>query len=347
MPEMGNESSSHFEATHVPLLRCADPSVGQHVTEYCFGDATEQQRQQIEAHLLECDACWREVQRLDASIRELRSNRSLIRTLMTPGALGVIGLSGKLERHFAGHLWHALGATCVSALLYAVSLVFEVAYQFDSYGFRVAFVAVLGVLPWVWGTTMAALAADVAATRRGKTTGLSWSVLISCAAVLLLLAGTSLILPNHPITLMRVQAYPAQAAYVKNTLYYVPLCVVFLLVPFHFVLTMQRQLRDGRHRRVFALLAGEKTGVTPRGTVFVKVWQLSVVLGCAGLASFHLTSNLMDNLVPAPHMNLFVNLVQIRTFLYFALAVGCLVWYSRALDEIRRECVALLQAPHP
>jgi len=55
----------------------------------------------------------------------------------------------------------------------------------------------------------------------------------------------------------------------------------------------------------------------------------------------------MDNLVPAPHMNLFVNLVQIRTFLYFALAVaalsGILVLWMRS-DE---SGVALLQAPHP
>ena len=346
MPEKDNDSSSRSDAVPDPQPTCVNPLLGNQIAEYCFGDMQEQKRQEVEAHLLECSVCWQEVHRLDASVRVLRADRSLMRTILTPKALGLIGLSGKFDHRFAGHSWHAAGASMLYSLLYAISLVFEVAYQFDVYGVTTTTAATFLVFPWVWGTTLAALFADVAVTRRGKNSGLAWSFLVLCAATAILLAGTWLVLPNHPITLLQIQAYPAQAAYFKNTLYYFPLCLVFVLTPFHFVLMMQRQLREGRHRRVFAVLTGGSMGVTPKGSVFLRVWHLSVILGFAGLASLYLTSRLMDNLMPAPYMNLFVSLIQLRTFLYFALAVGCLVWYSRALDEIKRECITVLQVSH-
>ncbi len=39
-------------------------------------------------------------------------------------------------------------------------------------------------------------------------------------------------------------------------------------------------------------------------------------------------------------MNLFTNLLQTRLALYFALGLECVVWYARALNEMKRECLA-------
>ena len=141
---------------------------------------------------------------------------------------------------------------------------------------------------------------------------------------------------------MRVQAYPAQAAYLKDTVYYLPLWVLFAVIPFHAVLTFQRELKNGHYRTVLNLLSGARDAFSPRGCPFLKVWHLAVLLVTATLASFYLTTNLIDNLRPAPHMNLFVSLVQTRTLCYFALGVGLLFWYAHMLNEIKRECVAAL-----
>ena len=46
------------------------------MTDYCFGDLTdEDKRRAFEAHILDCDACWEEVQRLDAAVKALQSMR--------------------------------------------------------------------------------------------------------------------------------------------------------------------------------------------------------------------------------------------------------------------------------
>jgi len=43
-------------------------------------------------------------------------------------------------------------------------------------------------------------------------------------------------------------------------------------------------------------------------------------------------------------MNVFINLLQARWVLYFGLGLECLAWYSRALNELKRECVAVEMA---
>jgi len=323
---------------------CSNPALGKEMTGYCFGDATEQERRRFEAHLLECDACWNEVRKLDASVGRLRSDRSLIRSLLTPEVVGVFGVSGRMSRLLGGHLWFALGAGLLYALLYAISFVAEIAYEFDAYGKSAVLLAAAVVVPWMAVTTVTALAADWFLTLRGRKSGLAASFSICAVAVAALLIVAWQFLPGRPVTLARIQTYPAQAAYLKNVVYYFPLCAVFLLAPFHAVLALQRDLTNQRHRQVSGLLNREATAVPPRGTVFVRIWQLAAVLGGAVFASLYLTTNLMDNLKPAPHMSLFVNLIQLRTLCYFGMATACLVWYSRLLSEIKRECIVVLRA---
>jgi hypothetical protein len=321
---------------------CCNPEHGARMTRYCFGEGGEQERSDFEEHLLQCDGCWREVQCLEASVRIFRTHRDLQCALWTPGVIGVLGISGRLGRLLGGHFWSLFVASILYALLFALSLVFEVACDFDHFGRSAWYVAVLAIFPGVVLSSLAGLALDWTWTVRAQTRGLWVSVLVACLSVGLVVIGAAQFLPDHPITLMRVQAYPAQAAYLKDTLYYLPLWVLFALIPFHAVLTFQRQLKNGHHRTVLSLLSGARDAFSPRGCPYLKVWHLAVLLVTATLASFYLTSNLFDNLRPTPHMNLFISLVQTRTLCYFALGVGLLFWYAHTLNEIKRECVAAL-----
>jgi hypothetical protein len=53
-----------------------------------------------------------------------------------------------------------------------------------------------------------------------------------------------------------------------------------------------------------------------------------------------LTQDLFDHLKPNPFKNLFMQLALGRTLLFFAIGLFCLLWYSRTLNDIKRECLA-------
>src|SRR5258708_7478981 len=113
----------------MPAAGCSEPSQTAFVESYCFDEVTEQERQRFEAHLLRCDHCWREVQRLQEHVGVLRSDPQLAETVMTPEVLGVLGMSGALDRPMAGHGRYVLLASTLYALLFAVPVLAEVAYQ--------------------------------------------------------------------------------------------------------------------------------------------------------------------------------------------------------------------------
>src|ERR1035438_9977254 len=97
--------STGREVLRVASPDCCNPGHGARMTRYCFGEAGEEERSGFEEHLLQCDACWREVQRLEASVRVFRTHRDLKRALWTPGVIGVLGISGRLGRLLGGHFW--------------------------------------------------------------------------------------------------------------------------------------------------------------------------------------------------------------------------------------------------
>jgi hypothetical protein len=118
------------------------------------------------------------------------------------------------------------------------------------------------------------------------------------------------------------------------------LATVYVLLPFHFVLAVQRELRNNQHAAVLALLAGERDAPAPKGAVYLRVRWLAIGLFAAALLSVALTQDLFDRLKPNPFKNLFMHLVLGRVLLYFATGLFCVLWYSRALNEIKRECLA-------
>ena len=324
-----------------PLARsrqCAAPELSRLLTSFCFGRASESEQARVRAHLLECDVCWEEAQKLESATQVLRTDRSLMKSLTPRDIATAFGISSKLELPFGGHLLHALAACGLYAALYAVALVAEVAYQFDRYSHSAIPAAVVAFF-WIWGTSVAGLAADWKLTERGSARGWLCSAAIFLISALILFAGVSFYLPKTPVTELTMQAMTAPAAYLKTITYFLVLKAIFLLPTFHFALAVQRELQAGRHRMILSLLAGDRLSVAPRGSLYIRIWFLIGLLVVMAGAALFLHFNLVSHLRQAPYMNLFTNLIQTRLMLYFALGVECVAWYARALNEIKRECL--------
>ena len=52
-----------------------------------------------------------------------------------------------------------------------------------------------------------------------------------------------------------------------------------------------------------------------------------------------MSSHLFDNLKPGRFMNMFIQLMQLHSVLFFGMGLECLAWYTRALNELKRECL--------
>lgn len=268
----------------------------------------------------------------------LDSDRNLLQTLSPTEMASAFGHSGKIEWALGGHKLHAMIACALYAALYSVGLLVEIAYQFDRYGSDAIWVAAAAYC-WIFISSLGGLAIDWRLTLGGSNRGLVVTIAIFWLAAIALFAGSCLFLPAEPITLSKMQSYTAQAAYLKTIGYFLVLNMIFLLPAFHFVLTMQREMRNGRHRPVFRLLNRDKLSVRPRGVIYPNVGILSLTLAVVVAVSLFLHHNLMNNLKPAPYMNLFSNLILARLLLYYLLAAECLYWYYQALNELKRECL--------
>jgi DNA-binding winged helix-turn-helix (wHTH) protein len=255
-----------------------------------------------------------------------------------PGLTDPTSSIDSLASVFGGHLRHALAGCALYALLYVDALFLEVAYQFDRLGSLALKLSPL-VFLWVFGTAAAALWVDWRLTVRGKTTGLLFSLPIIIFAGVLLYAVLGQFLPGHAVTEAEFQTYPAQAAYLKSVYYFVPLAVVFLLLPYHFVLSARGELREGGHRLVLGLLTGRRSSAAPTGAVYLRAWWLVVALAVAATAALIAMAHLFESLRPSPHRGLFMQLAQWRLLLYIILGLECTVWYYWALNEIKRECL--------
>ena len=141
-------------------------------------------------------------------------------------------------------------------------------------------------------------------------------------------------LPNEPITRANFRTMPAPAAYLKNVvLYFLPLALVFVALPFHTVLGIQTAARrtswaSGRYR-VDARLCGPST-------MFIRPRTLWILLACSFPLSLVLGARLLEGLEPGPYTNIFIQLVFGRGFLFFATAVECMMWYHITTNRLRQ-----------
>lgn len=244
----------------------------------------------------------------------------------------------KIVRIFGGHLWHVLLSCTLYALLYSFALLVEVAYQFDRYGRTALKIAPL-VFLWTFCTSATGLWVDSRWILHGEKTGLAFSLIICISASLLLYVGLSQFLSHHPITEAEFQTYPARGAYLKSVYYFLPLWIIFMILPFHFVVSIQKELRDGRQGAVLALLLGRRRGTPPAGAIYLNPRWLLVLLAVAAPIALAVLAHLFENLKPDTYSGLFLQLVQWRSLIYFILGMECLVWYFWMLNEIKRECL--------
>jgi DNA-binding winged helix-turn-helix (wHTH) protein len=243
-----------------------------------------------------------------------------------------------LYRMAGGHFWYLIVSCALYSLLYSIALVAEIAYRFDRFGATALKIAPM-VFLWILTTSIAGSAIDWQWIQRERRSGIIASLLIFTGAGLILYVVLGLFLPSVSITEATFQTYTAHGAYLKDTCYFLFLAILFLILPFHFILSLQKEMRAGGCNQVSNFLEREKLSVAPRNVIYLRVWWLGLILLCIAIASPVLTAYLFDRLKPSVYMNLFMQLVIWRLLLYLVLGLQCLLWYYWSLNEIKRECV--------
>lgn len=128
-PTYGNGDA----VTRRPGATCSEPPVDEYVTSYCFDDVPRDVMDRFEAHLVRCESCWTEVQRLEASVRALRLGAVSKDVLLQPEVVGVFNMSGRVDQRFAGNARFAVAVALLHGLLYTASLWTELAYSYDRF----------------------------------------------------------------------------------------------------------------------------------------------------------------------------------------------------------------------
>lgn len=255
----------------------------------------------------------------------------------SPGLAPFKSATGSL---FGTHPWHIVVSCALYSLLYASALLLEVSYQFDRFGSKALKIAPF-VFCGVFATSATALALDRKLTFQDKGSGFLVSILMFVISAAALFGALCFFLPSSPITESSLQTYPAQAAYLKDESYFLILALFFIIIPAHFIATMEREKETGNHRVVFDLLTGNRWIAAPKGALYPRFWALAGLLLLFLVMSVAMSARLLDNLKPGPYQNLFVQLVYLRGLLFFGLGVECLIWYYRALEEIKRRSSTL------
>lgn len=245
---------------------------------------------------------------------------------------------------FGRHDAHVYSSCVIYALLYVVALLLEVAYRFEELGAAALKTAPL-VFVCVFGASLAGLLMDRRYLLRGRGQSPFRCGLVFAAAALAAYWLAGRVLPAAPVTQAKIQTFPAHGAYLKSVCYFLPLAWVYVVNLFHTVTALEHEVISGRAKGVLSLLSGNRHGVAPPGTIYLKpLWLVILLLGVFVLA-LAMMAHLFDNLQPDEHMNLFTTFAFMRGGLYFALALECLAWYSHALNDIKLKCLEVTEAP--
>lgn len=317
---------------------CTNPSINEALTSYCFGDLNASDRERVSMHLRQCEVCWEEFQRLDGCVRVLRHDPNLALGAPTGEMLSVLGMSGRLDLAFGGHRGFVLLIASLYASLYVASVWTELGYSYDRFG-MLAWILSPVVLLGAGGAIVGALAVGVSRARTSRS-GLGWAVTTALAVLALMTVVVAWLLPSTATIQASFQTRSASGGYVKNVLLYFAPLLLFILPTFHTVVSLQRELRAGRHRFVGELLTNSPYGIAPRGAWFVPPWLLIAVLVAAVFIGYQGTNHMLDNLSPGPYANLFTTALHVRVVLWYVVALLCLAWYQRSLQELKREAVA-------
>jgi len=155
-------------------------------------------------------------------------------------------------------------------------------------------------------------------------------LLIGAAAVQWLIAKRAL--SEFPVVQMTFQSHTAQAAHLKNSLYFLVAAVLFWLVPSHCVAVFEREIGAGRASWVMA--AAEHGLMLGKDLVAFRPEWLWGAFGIILLLMVPMAARLFENLKSHPDLNIYSNLIYLRTILYVSLIVICLIWYSSQIGTL-------------
>lgn len=222
------------------------------------------------------------------------------------------------NRVFGGHAVYIAVSSLFYGLLFWLALLLEVAYQFDRFGAEALRLGLPTVL-WIAATSFFGLALTERLARRRNRAAVFVGLAFFLAGTTLLCLAISFFLPGETITVARIQTQPAFAAYLKNSLiYFTPLGVIFILIPFHFVCVRQNVISSSDVSESFF----QSGAINLRPAHLFGLWLLTIVYSI--LSTFYL----LDNLAVGQYHSLFVTLVFLRFFVYFSLGLTCLIWYN-------------------
>jgi DNA-binding winged helix-turn-helix (wHTH) protein len=228
----------------------------------------------------------------------------------------------RLQISSSEHIAHTLVSSCLYGLYFAVAWILEIAYEFDQLGrsgLKVASVVFFGMMI----SAIVGLKIDRRLILTGSKWALALCVLWFVFTAAVLFAGALQVLPQIPITQSVLQTYPAQAAYLKDISYVLVLALFFLILPFHYIVTIEANKYDENTRG----------GGVLTSSFYPRFWALALLLIVLAGFSLIMTARLLDHLKPSPHMNLFIQLVYLRALIYFALGIECLIWYYYILEQ--------------
>jgi hypothetical protein len=228
----------------------------------------------------------------------------------------------------------AVMSSVLYAMLYVEALWTEVGLQLDRYVRQM-----LGATPiifvLIFATTFFALRLCHRRTFRGSNYSLMPSLCLLLASGLAAYGLSWVLLPQLSIN----GPGKPQEAYFRNMSAFLAAGSFCLLVPYHFVLTMQRELSKGKHAMALRFLTGEKDGVLPRKAVYLNLRLVFVFLVAVGFSIWWGNEMYFNTLPASPYRSFLVSMILFLWFHYHALAAGWLFWYHRMLNELKRECL--------
>lgn len=233
---------------------------------------------------------------------------------------------------FKKHFRHLLGACVLYALYYSVAFVLETSYQYETYGGRALHFAPF-IFFWILITSLVGIGAGFKRTSAGSEMGLLLSVSVFVAAAVLLYFASGFFLPNRAITQASFQTYPAHGAFLKNIYCVLPIAVLFMVVPSHYIVGIESGIIDRDWRPQLTPRGRVRMTTTQAPAVYLKTSWLIGILIITLVLAFVGTAHLFENLKPNPNMGLFIQLNQWRLVLYFLLGLECVLWYQHAQNR--------------
>lgn len=246
-----------------------------------------------------------------------------LNNVVKPGWFAGDGTVGSWKELLFSNIFYIIAVALAYGILFQITEIMEVAYQLDIYGGPAIFGGVTLMLV-NFAAILAACSSIVYRLYHGKS-GLLQAIGIVFAAVIISILISGQVLPIQPITEAKFQTQPALIAFWKNALvYFFPLCVIFVLLPFYSV-------------NVRWLMELKILKATPSDFIFIEPKWLLIICSVVLIISYVSTNYLLDQLNSDDrYHHVFVGFIFLRMFISFSLALGSLAWYYAKVTK-RRE----------